>query len=153
MAQAGTDLYIVDQHAAHERILFDRLNGYAEKIPAQGLLIHRVVKFDSRESELIEKNLAVFKDLGFTLEPSGENEFRVTEVPLDAADTDADVFSLVFDGTEAFGNLRRCVAFGQQVEDFFLAWGYLRGRDFRHFNLFRCLFLWLSLFHHYLSDI
>ena len=90
VAQGGADLYIVDQHAAHERILFDKLNGYAEKIPTQGLLIHRVVKFDSWEAELIEKNLSVFAELGFTLEPSGENEFRVTEVPLDAADADAE---------------------------------------------------------------
>ena len=90
VAQGGADLYIIDQHAAHERILFDKLNGYAEKIPTQGLLIHRVVKFDSREAELIEKNLSVFAELGFTLEPSGANEFRVTEVPLDAADADAE---------------------------------------------------------------
>ena len=90
VAQSGNDLYIVDQHAAHERILFDKLSGYAERIPAQGLLIHRVLKFDSREAELIEKNLALFAELGFTMEPSGENEFRVMEVPLDAADTDAE---------------------------------------------------------------
>lgn len=90
VAQGGEDLYLVDQHAAHERILFDRLNGYAETIPAQGLLIHRVMQFDSREAELIEKNLNVFAELGFTLEPSGMNEFRLIEVPVDAADTDAE---------------------------------------------------------------
>ena len=90
VAQGGNDLYIVDQHAAHERILFDRLSSYAEKIPAQGLLIHRVLKFDSREAELIEKNLEVFAALGFTMEPSGVNEFRLIEVPADAADTDAE---------------------------------------------------------------
>ena len=90
VAQNGNDLYIVDQHAAHERILFDRLSGYAERIPAQGLLIHQVLKFDDREVELIEKNLSVFADLGFTMEPSGANEFRLVEVPLDAADTDAE---------------------------------------------------------------
>ncbi len=103
VAQTGDDLYIVDQHAAHERILFDRLSSYAEKIPAQGLLIHRVLKFDEREAELIEKNLAVFAALGFTMEPSGSNEFRLTEVPLDAADTDEEnllreIVSEIFDG-------------------------------------------------------
>ena len=112
VAQSGNDLYIVDQHAAHERILFDRLNGYAEKIPAQGLLIHRVVKFDSRESELIEKNLSVFRDLGFTLEPSGANEFRVTEVPLDAADTDAEnllreIIAKIFEGLSEAGDIAK----------------------------------------------
>lgn len=103
VAQGGNDLYLVDQHAAHERILFDRLSNYAERIPAQGLLIHRVMKFDSREAELIEKNLSVFSELGFTLEPSGDNEFRLIEVPLDAADTDAEnllrgIIAEIFDG-------------------------------------------------------
>lgn len=103
VAQGGNDLYLVDQHAAHERILFDKLSNYAERIPAQGLLIHRVMKFDSRETELIEKNLSVFAELGFTLEPSGADEFRLIEVPLDAADTDAEnllrsIISEIFDG-------------------------------------------------------
>ncbi|MBQ6296318.1 MAG: DNA mismatch repair endonuclease MutL [Selenomonadaceae bacterium] len=112
VAQGGTDLYIVDQHAAHERILFDKLNAYAEKIPAQGLLIHRVLKFDLREAELIEKNLSVFSKLGFTLEPSGENEFRITEVPLDAADTDAEnllrgIIKEIFDGVNEAGDIAK----------------------------------------------
>ena len=112
VAQSGTDLYIVDQHAAHERILFDRLNAYAEKIPAQGLLIHLVLKFDSREAALIEKNLSVLSELGFTLEPSGENEFRLTEVPLDAADTDAEnllreVIAKIFEGLNEADDLAK----------------------------------------------
>ena len=112
VAQDGNDLYIVDQHAAHERILFDRLNGYAERIPAQGLLIHRVMKFDSREAELIEKNLPVFADLGLTMEPSGENEFRLIEVPADAAETDAEdllreIIAEIFNGVNAADDLAK----------------------------------------------
>ena len=118
VAQGGQDLYLVDQHAAHERILFDRLNNYAEKIPAQGLLIHRVLKFDSRESELIEKNLATFSELGFILEPSGENEFRLIEVPLDATDTDSEnllrgiieeIFNGVNEATDLAKKIRQSV--------------------------------------------
>ena len=112
VAQGGDDLYLVDQHAAHERILFDRLSNYAERIPAQGLLIHRVIKFDSREAELIEKNLSVFAELGFTLEPSGDNEFRLIEVPLDAADTDAEnllrgIITEIFDGVNEAGDIAK----------------------------------------------
>lgn len=88
VAQGKSDLYIIDQHAAHERILFDRLCSYADKIPAQGLLIHRVLKFDAAESLLIENNLELFKSLAFTMEPSGENEFRLIEVPVDAGTAD-----------------------------------------------------------------
>ena len=91
VAQSDSDLYIIDQHAAHERILFDRLCSYAGKIPAQGLLIHRILKFDEQETLLIENNLELFQNLGFTLEPSGVNEFRLIEVPVDAADTDPEI--------------------------------------------------------------
>ncbi|MBR4153200.1 MAG: DNA mismatch repair endonuclease MutL [Selenomonadaceae bacterium] len=118
VAQSGNDLYLIDQHAAHERILFDKLSGYAEKIPAQGLLIHRVLKFDSREAELIEQNLNVFAELGFTMEPSGNNEFRLMEVPVDAADTDAEnllrgiveeIFNGVNDSNDIAKKIRRAV--------------------------------------------
>ena len=118
VAQTGKDLYIVDQHAAHERILFDRLSGYAERIPAQGLLIHRVMKFDGRESQLIEKNLPLFAQLGFTMEPSGADEFRLVEVPLDAADTDAEnllreiiteIFNGLTDADDIAKKIRRAV--------------------------------------------
>lgn len=91
VAQGGDNLYIVDQHAAHERILFDRLSAYADKIPAQGLLIHRALKFDAREAAFIEKNLELFRDLGLTMELSGENEFRLLEVPVDASEADPEI--------------------------------------------------------------
>lgn len=91
VAQGESDLYIIDQHAAHERILFDRLSGYADKIPAQGLLIHRVLKFDAQETLLVENNLELFRTLGFTMELSGKNEFKLLEVPVDAADADPEI--------------------------------------------------------------
>lgn len=90
IAKNDSDLYIVDQHAAHERILFDRLSGYTEQIPAQRLLIHKILKFDERESQIIENNLALFAKLGFTMEMSGENEFRLIEIPADASDSDSE---------------------------------------------------------------
>ena len=91
VAQSDSDLYIIDQHAAHERILFDKLCSYTDKIPAQGLLFHRVLKFDATESLLIENNLELFSNLAFTMEPSGENEFRLIEVPVDAGDADPEI--------------------------------------------------------------
>jgi len=112
VAQSGQDLYIVDQHAAHERILFDRLSGYAERVPAQGLLIHLLLKFDSREAELIEKNLAIFAELGFTMEPSGENEFRLTEVPVDASGAEPEnllraIIAEIFTGVNAADDIAK----------------------------------------------
>ena len=89
VAQSDSDLYLIDQHAAHERILFDKLSSYVDNVPAQILLIHENLKFDSRETAAIENNLELFDKLGFSMELSGENEFRLKSVPVDAANADA----------------------------------------------------------------
>ena len=88
VAQSDDELYIIDQHAAHERILFDRLGAYVDNVPAQILLIHQNLKFDSRETAAIENNLELFDKLGFSMELSGENEFRLTSIPADVAESD-----------------------------------------------------------------
>lgn len=90
IAKNQHDLYIIDQHAAHERILFDKLSNNNEVIQAQQLLIHQILKFDSNESQIIENNLELFHKLGFTLEPSGDNEFRLIEVPADIKSDDVE---------------------------------------------------------------
>ena len=90
VAQTAKDLFLIDQHAAHERILFDKLSSYADEIPAQILLIHQNLEFDSRETTAIENNLELFAKLGFSMELSGENQFRLTSVPADAAKLDAE---------------------------------------------------------------
>ena len=89
VAQTAKDLFLIDQHAAHERILFDKLSSYADEIPAQILLIHQNLNFDSRETAAIENNFDLFAKLGFSMELSGENQFRLTSVPADAAKLDA----------------------------------------------------------------
>ena len=89
VAQSDSDLYLIDQHAAHERILFDKLSSYVDNVPAQILLIHENLKFDSRETAAIENNLELFDKLGFSMELSGENEFRLKSVPVDTANADA----------------------------------------------------------------
>lgn len=83
IAKDDEGMYIVDQHAAHERILFDKYSAQAEKIPSQQLLIHQYLDFDSHESHLVEKNTELFTSLGFHMEPSGKNQFRLMEVPAD----------------------------------------------------------------------
>lgn len=92
IAQDAEGLYIVDQHAAHERILFDRFSARAGEIPVQQLLVHLLLDFSSHEAEIIEANLAMLKELGFGMEPSGPNQFRLTEVPVDVPSGEAEDF-------------------------------------------------------------
>lgn len=92
IAQDGDSLYIVDQHAAHERVLFDRFSAQAEHIPSQQLLVHLILDFSSHESQIIEENLELLAGLGFGLEPSGPNQFRLMEVPADVPSGQAEEF-------------------------------------------------------------
>jgi len=55
----------------------------ADGIPSQQLLVHLVLEFDAGEASLIEEHQELFRTLGFTMEPSGEREFRLTEIPAD----------------------------------------------------------------------
>lgn len=92
IAQDADGLYIIDQHAAHERILFDRFSARAGEIPVQQLLVHIALDFSRREVELLEQNIAMLSELGFGLEPSGPNQFRLLEVPADVPSGDAEAF-------------------------------------------------------------
>lgn len=92
VAQDADSLYIVDQHAAHERILFDRFSEQAAQIPVQQLLVHLLLDFSSHEGQLLEENLAMLAELGFGLEPSGPHQFRLTEVPADIPSGEAEDF-------------------------------------------------------------
>lgn len=89
VASGPDGLYVVDQHAAHERILYDRLSASSGRIPVQTLLMPVFLDFDSREAELIVSHLPVFYELGFTVEQVGPETFRVVEMPADIAPGDA----------------------------------------------------------------
>ena len=90
IAQDAKGLYIVDQHAAHERILFDKFSAMAGDIPSQQLLVHQILTFDRKESELVEAHQELFASLGFHMEMSGEREFRLIEVPADVPVSEAE---------------------------------------------------------------
>ncbi len=83
IAQDLKGLYIIDQHAAHERILFDKLSAMADGIPSQQLLVHQLLTFDRKEAALVEDNKELFAKLGFHLEAAGDYDYRLMEVPAD----------------------------------------------------------------------
>lgn len=90
VAKGEGGLYIIDQHAAHERILYDKLCKGTGRIPVQQLLVPLFLDFDALETSLILDYANTFYELGFSLEPAGPNTFRLTELPLDIKEKDAE---------------------------------------------------------------
>ena len=90
IAQDLKGLYIIDQHAAHERILFDKLSAMADGIPSQQLLVHQLLTFDRKEAALVEDNKELFAKLGFHLEAAGDFDYRLMEVPADVPVNEAE---------------------------------------------------------------
>lgn len=90
IAQSTATLYIIDQHAAHERILFDRFSAQTDGIPSQQMLVHAILSFDAHEAQYIEENAELFDRLGFHLEAAGERTYRLTETPADIPTEEAE---------------------------------------------------------------
>ena len=90
IAQSTATLYIIDQHAAHERILFDRFSAQTDGIPSQQMLVHAILSFDAHEAQYIEENAELFDRLGFHLEAAGEHTYRLTETPADVPTEEAE---------------------------------------------------------------
>lgn len=89
----GSDgLYIIDQHAAHERILYDKLNKNGERIPTQQLLMPLFLDFDKKEIHLILDNEATFQTLGFSFELAGPVTLRLSEIPADIPSKETESF-------------------------------------------------------------
>ncbi len=82
VAEGPDGLYLVDQHAAHERILFEKfIKMQKDKIPSQALLDPITVTLSSDESSLLEENIPIMENLGFVIEAFGPNTFRVLAMP------------------------------------------------------------------------
>lgn len=85
-------LFIIDQHAAHEKVLFERTMAKLrnrEEIVTQTLLPPLVISLTMREADCMKRNLAVFERLGFVIEEFGGLEYKVTEVPADLVTIDS----------------------------------------------------------------
>jgi DNA mismatch repair protein MutL len=83
VAEGPAGLYLVDQHAAHERVLFEKLMAQHERkeIPSQALLTPAVVDLPATSARLLNDQLPILQHLGFQIEPFGTNAFRVSGIP------------------------------------------------------------------------
>jgi DNA mismatch repair protein MutL len=83
VAEGPDGLYLIDQHAAHERVLFEQLMAQQsqDNVPAQTLLTPVNVVLPPEKARLLESQLAVLDKLGFEVEPFGPNTFTVRAIP------------------------------------------------------------------------
>lgn len=82
LVEAGDMLLLIDQHAAHERIQYERLMARAlDGTASQQLLIPEIIRLSAREMAVVEDNLDVLSDAGYVVEPFGDSDIRILAVP------------------------------------------------------------------------
>ena len=82
LAEGPDGLYLIDQHAAHERVLFEELlNRPRDESISQILLDPEVVQLPPWQADLLEKNIPILEKLGFEIEPFGPSAFRIIAIP------------------------------------------------------------------------
>ncbi len=92
--EEGDAVFIIDQHAAHERLIFDRLRAEMEerKVMRQPMLVPYVLHLNREEYAFIEEHLGEISDIGFEIEEFGGESFKVSAVPVDLQDIDLAAF-------------------------------------------------------------
>ncbi len=117
IVSGGEHLVIMDQHAAHERILFERFakSRKGEKIPGQRLLIPEVIHLTPKDSATLQDVVPVFERVGIEMEPFSGDSIVIRSVP--AVLGHEDVRMVVRDALEAFSETGRTLSVqGRQDE-------------------------------------
>ena len=83
LMENANGLVLVDQHAAHERILFEDLQRRMEEqgVPAQKLLLPQTFDLPPRDSDWIERNMSILQKMGIGIESFGPNSFKIDSLP------------------------------------------------------------------------
>ena len=94
MYERQDEVYIIDQHAAHERLIFDKLKEQMKhrKVLKQPMLVPFEMPLNAFEGDFIRERSADILAMGFDMDESEENVFRVTAVPLDLQNINLTVF-------------------------------------------------------------
>lgn len=95
IATDGEELTLIDQHAAHERILYDQLGRQASAVSRQALLIPETIELSPSEAVIMLNNVDYLRDSGFEIEEFGSNSFLIRSVPAVASKVPAK--QLIFD--------------------------------------------------------
>lgn len=90
IAEGPTGMYLIDQHAAHERVLYERFEAERDKagVSSQSLLEPLVLEPGPRQAAVMEERLDNLRELGFEIEPFGGDTYLVRAVPAILQGTD-----------------------------------------------------------------
>ena len=83
VVQQGEEAFLIDKHAAHERILFDKLRAQKQEIVSQTLLAPQVCRLGQEGAALVLENLSLLDELGYGVEEFGEGTVLLRRVPMD----------------------------------------------------------------------
>ncbi len=111
-------LVLVDQHAAHERILFEELRRRmeAQGVPSQRLLLPQTFDLPPRDAEWIERNMSILQKMGIGIEEFGPNTFKIDCVPAFLNVSDPSRFLReVIDGLKSASNSSSPLRLGEDM--------------------------------------
>jgi DNA mismatch repair protein MutL len=111
-------LVLVDQHAAHERILFEELRQRMEEqgVPTQKLLLPQTFDVPPRDADWIERNISILQKMGIGIESFGPGTFKIDSVPgfLKLSDP-AQFMRKVIDDLKSAGNTTSPMRLGEEM--------------------------------------
>ena len=86
LVEQGEDAFLIDKHAAHERILFEKLKANQEAISGQSLLQPVPVRLSPAAAGELLGNTGLLEELGFEIEEFGENTVLARQIPMDLSE-------------------------------------------------------------------
>ena len=94
----GENMYLIDQHAGHERLNYDRLKKEYETgaIAVQPMLIPYVLSLNAEDDQIIQANLDAIRSVGFEIDEFGDRSYKVSAVPVIVGDIDFNKFFSMF---------------------------------------------------------
>ena len=118
LMENASGLVLVDQHAAHERVLFEELRRRMEQqgVPTQKLLLPQTFDVPPRDADWIEHNLSVLQRMGIGIESFGPGMFKIDSLPsfLDVSDA-AQFMRKVIDDLKSVSNSASAMRLGEEM--------------------------------------
>lgn len=84
VVEIGEEIFLIDQHAAHERLLYEQIKAnYKDNLKnnIQMRLVPEILSLSHKEIEFVKENIELFKNIGFIIEPFGQNSIKINGIP------------------------------------------------------------------------